>query len=73
MSIDSIPRRRFDALIIGAGGGGLRGALQLAEAEASVAVVSKSVSYSFSYSSSSGWYECCAGKCFTRQLALAYV
>lgn len=41
MSIDSIPRRRFDALIIGAGGGGLRCALQLAEADASVAVVSK--------------------------------
>jgi len=41
MNIDSIPRRRFDALIIGAGGGGLRGALQLAEADASVAVVSK--------------------------------
>ncbi len=34
-------RRRFDALIIGAGGGGLRAALQLAQAEASVAVVSK--------------------------------
>ena len=41
MNIKDIPRRRFDALIIGAGGGGLRGALQLAEADASVAVVSK--------------------------------
>ena len=41
MSIDQIERRRFDALIIGAGGGGLRAALQLSEAEASVAVVSK--------------------------------
>ncbi len=41
MNIEDIPRRRFDALIIGAGGGGLRGALQLAEADASVAVVSK--------------------------------
>ncbi len=41
MSINSIPRRRFDALIIGAGGGGLRAALQLAEGDASVAVVSK--------------------------------
>jgi succinate dehydrogenase / fumarate reductase flavoprotein subunit len=36
-----LPRRRFDALIIGAGGGGLRAALQLAQAEARVAVVSK--------------------------------
>ncbi len=36
-----IPRRRFDALVIGAGGGGMRAALQLAQAEASVAVVSK--------------------------------
>ncbi len=41
MSIDQIERRRFDALIIGAGGGGLRAALQLSEADASVAVVSK--------------------------------
>ncbi|HIA02214.1 MAG TPA: FAD-binding protein, partial [Myxococcales bacterium] len=36
-----IERRRFDALIIGAGGGGLRAALQLADADAHVAVVSK--------------------------------
>jgi succinate dehydrogenase / fumarate reductase, flavoprotein subunit len=34
-------RRRFDALIIGAGGAGLRAALQLARADANVAVVSK--------------------------------
>ncbi|MDT8282258.1 MAG: succinate dehydrogenase flavoprotein subunit [Gammaproteobacteria bacterium] len=37
----TIERRQFDALIIGAGGGGLRASLQLAEANASVAVVSK--------------------------------
>ena len=37
----TIPRRKFDTLIIGAGGGGLRAALQLAQAEARVAVVSK--------------------------------
>ncbi len=37
----SIPRRRFDCLVIGAGGGGLRSALQLADADAHVAVVSK--------------------------------
>lgn len=37
----SLPKRRFDALVIGAGGGGLRAALQLAQAEATVAVVSK--------------------------------
>jgi succinate dehydrogenase / fumarate reductase flavoprotein subunit len=36
-----IPRRQFDTLIIGAGGGGLRAALQLSRAEARVAVVSK--------------------------------
>ncbi len=36
-----VERRRFDTLVIGAGGGGLRAALQLAQAEASVAVVSK--------------------------------
>jgi succinate dehydrogenase / fumarate reductase flavoprotein subunit len=34
-------RRRFDTLVIGAGGGGLRAALQLAQDDASVAVVSK--------------------------------
>ncbi len=37
----NIPIRKFDALVIGAGGGGLRAALQLAQAEANVAVVSK--------------------------------
>ncbi len=37
----AIARRKFDALIIGAGGGGLRAALQLAQAQVSVAVVSK--------------------------------
>jgi succinate dehydrogenase / fumarate reductase, flavoprotein subunit len=39
--VDRIECRRFDTLVIGAGGGGLRAALQLAQAEASVAVVSK--------------------------------
>ncbi len=39
--ITSIERRQFDTLIIGAGGGGLRASLQLAEADLSVAVVSK--------------------------------
>ncbi|MEN8108138.1 MAG: succinate dehydrogenase flavoprotein subunit [Pseudomonadota bacterium] len=36
-----LPKRHFDTLIIGAGGGGLRAALQLSHAEAHVAVVSK--------------------------------
>jgi len=39
--MNGIARRRFDCLVIGAGGGGLRAALQLAAAEAHVAVVSK--------------------------------
>ncbi|MEK7733960.1 MAG: FAD-binding protein, partial [Pseudomonadota bacterium] len=39
--MNRIARRRFDALVIGAGGGGLRAALQLSQAEAHVAVVSK--------------------------------
>ncbi|HEY0635055.1 MAG TPA: succinate dehydrogenase flavoprotein subunit [Gammaproteobacteria bacterium] len=37
----SVARRKFDTLIIGAGGGGLRAALQLSQAQATVAVVSK--------------------------------
>lgn len=37
----NIERRKFDTLVIGAGGGGLRAALQMAQAEANVAVVSK--------------------------------
>lgn len=41
MNIKDIERRKFDTLVIGAGGGGLRSALQLAEADAHVAVVSK--------------------------------
>jgi succinate dehydrogenase / fumarate reductase, flavoprotein subunit len=37
----ALPKRTFDALVIGAGGGGLRAALQLADADLRVAVVSK--------------------------------
>jgi len=37
----TVARRRFDCLVIGAGGAGLRAALQLSEGEAHVAVVSK--------------------------------
>ncbi|MDH3981138.1 MAG: succinate dehydrogenase flavoprotein subunit [Gammaproteobacteria bacterium] len=37
----NIARRQFDTLILGAGGGGLRAALQLSQADAHVAVVSK--------------------------------
>lgn len=37
----NIARRRFDCLVIGAGGAGLRTALQLAQADTHVAVVSK--------------------------------
>jgi len=37
----NLPHRQFDTLIIGAGGGGLRAALQLSQADAHVAVVSK--------------------------------
>ncbi len=39
--MSGIPKRSFDTLIIGAGGGGLRAALQLSQADARVAVVSK--------------------------------
>ncbi len=37
----ALAKRRFDTLVIGAGGAGLRAALQLAQAQATVAVVSK--------------------------------
>jgi succinate dehydrogenase / fumarate reductase flavoprotein subunit len=37
----SVPRRRFDAVVIGAGGSGMRASLQLAEAGLNVAVLSK--------------------------------
>jgi len=37
----TLARRKFDSLVIGGGGGGLRAALQLARADAKVAVVSK--------------------------------
>ena len=39
--VKNLARRRFDCLVIGAGGGGLRAALQLAQADRHVAVVSK--------------------------------
>ena len=37
----SLPRRRFDVVIVGAGGSGMRASLQLARAGLSVAVLSK--------------------------------
>ena len=40
-ALQSLPVRQFDALVIGAGGGGMRAALQLARGDAKVAVVSK--------------------------------
>jgi len=40
-SLGQLPRRKFDTLVIGAGGGGLRAALQLSQADLNVAVVSK--------------------------------
>ena len=40
-AVRSLPRRHFDALIIGAGGAGLNAALRLADADLRVAVVSK--------------------------------
>jgi succinate dehydrogenase / fumarate reductase flavoprotein subunit len=39
--IGSLPVRKFDAIIVGAGGSGMRASLQLAEAGSSVAVLSK--------------------------------
>ena len=37
---NSLPRRKFDAVIVGAGGAGMRCSLQLAEAGYNVAVLS---------------------------------
>ena len=41
MVLGNIPRRQFDAVVVGAGGSGLRAALQLAESNLKVAVLSK--------------------------------
>jgi succinate dehydrogenase / fumarate reductase flavoprotein subunit len=41
MAASSVPVRRFDALLVGAGGAGMRASLQLAEAGLSVGVLSK--------------------------------
>ncbi len=41
MALASMPRRRFDAVIVGAGGAGMRCSLQLAQAGLNVAVLSK--------------------------------
>ena len=40
-NLSGLPRRRYDAVIVGAGGSGMRASLQLAEAGLSVAVLSK--------------------------------
>ena len=41
MTSGGVPVRKFDALVVGAGGSGMRASLQLAEADLSVAVLSK--------------------------------
>ena len=41
MTRSSLPRRRFDVVIVGAGGSGMRASLQLARAGLNVAVLSK--------------------------------
>src|SRR6201991_4869064 len=41
-NLSGLPRRRYDAVIVGAGGSGMRASLQLAEAGVFVAVLSKS-------------------------------
>ncbi len=41
LSGSSVPRRRFDVVIVGAGGSGMRASLQLAQAGLNVAVLSK--------------------------------
>jgi flavin-dependent dehydrogenase len=53
----AIPTRRFDAVIVGAGGSGMRASLQLAEAGLNVAVLSKG-SNAFSHGCSARWYRC---------------
>ena len=40
-NISGMPRRRFDSVIVGAGGAGMRCSLQLAQSNAKVAVLSK--------------------------------
>ncbi|MFO0113552.1 MAG: FAD-binding protein, partial [Betaproteobacteria bacterium] len=40
-SASSLPVRKFDAVVVGAGGSGLRAALQLSSAGLKVAVLSK--------------------------------
>ena len=40
-NISGMPRRRFDSVIVGAGGAGMRCSLQLAQSNATVAVLSK--------------------------------
>lgn len=39
--LSSLPRRKFDVVVVGAGGAGMRCSLQLAQAGLSVAVLSK--------------------------------
>ena len=39
--ISGLPRRRFDSVIVGAGGAGMRCSLQLAQSGVNVAVLSK--------------------------------
>ncbi|MGA1289306.1 MAG: FAD-dependent oxidoreductase, partial [Rubrivivax sp.] len=41
MSLSNLPRRKFDVVIVGAGGSGMQAALRLSQAGLNVAVLSK--------------------------------
>ena len=47
LNTSSLPRRKFDVVIVGAGGSGMRASLQLARAGLNVAVLSKVAAYGF--------------------------
>lgn len=55
-----LPVREFDAVVIGAGGAGMRAALQISQSGQSCALLSKVFPDPFPYRICAGWHHRCA-------------
>jgi succinate dehydrogenase / fumarate reductase flavoprotein subunit len=69
----SIPVLKFDAVIVGAGGAGLRSAIQLSEAGLKTAVLVQGFPDPFAHRCGAGWRGCFARQFRGGSLALAHV
>ena len=73
LAMTQIPVRKFDAIVVGAGGSGMRAALELARADLKVAVLSQGLSDALAHRGRAGRHRRAARQLDRGQLALAHV